>query len=99
MQPPATERIFPFYYVVVVWGAAYVDMFLRLALPTFLSPGNLPALENLRESRFLIMTTPADRAQIEDTAIFKMLAAVIEPVFVDSPWITQEIPYHLKAAR
>src|ERR1043166_3428294 len=74
-------------------------MLLDLALPSFLSPRNLPALSNLAESRFLILTTPKDRARIEESPIFKRLKAVIEPVFVDSPWIKQDIPYHLKAAR
>ena len=99
MSSSTISQATPFYYVMVVWGKKYVDMLLDLALPTFLSPGNLPALSNLKESRFLILTTPTDRERIEAAAIFKMLSTVIEPVFVDSPWIAENIPYHLKAAR
>ena len=99
MPPSTADNSLPFYYVVVVWDARYVDMLLDFALPTFLSPKNLPALSNLKESRFLILTTPEDRARIESAPIFKMLREVIEPVFVDSPWIAEKTPYHLKAAR
>ncbi len=99
MGQPSVDTALPFFYVMVVWGESYVDMFLDIALPTFMSPGNLPALSNLKESRFLILTTPADRVRIEAAPIFKKLCMVIEPVFVDSPWMGQNIPYHLKAAR
>lgn len=89
----------PFYYVIVVWGEKYVDMLLEVALPCLLAPGNLPGLPNLRESQFLIMTTPQDRARIAASPVFRSLGDIIEPVFVESPWIEQDIPYHLKAAR
>ncbi len=88
-----------FFFVVAVWGQKYVDMFLGLALPTFLSPGNLPALTDPGRSRFLILTTPQDQARIEASAVFRMLRTVVEPLFVESPWIEQSTPYHLKAAR
>lgn len=80
---PVVKETLPFYYVIVVWGDRYVDMLLELAIPTFLSPRNLPGLSNLKESRFLILATPADRARIENAPIFEKLRAVIEPVFID----------------
>ncbi len=75
----------PFYYVVVVWGDKYVDMLLDMAMPTFLSPKNLPALTNLAESRFVILTTTADQARIEAAPIFRKLKTVIEPLFIPLP--------------
>jgi hypothetical protein len=99
MGQSAIAKPLPFFYVMVVWGTKYVDMFLELALPCFLSAGNLPALTNRAESKFLILTTPKDRSQIVNSPNFAHLAQLIEPVFVDSPWIAQNIPYHLKAAR
>ena len=96
---PPVPALMPFYYVMVVWGEDYVGMLLDVALPSFLSPRNLPALSNLAESRFLILTTAEDRARIEQSPIFAQLRAVIEPQFVESEWIHDPIPYHLKAAR
>jgi hypothetical protein len=99
-QPISAIRApLPFYYVIVVWGQEYVDMFLDIALPCYLSPGNLPALSNLKESRFLILTTPQDAERISRSPIYKLLSNVITTVFVDSPWIDYDLPYHLKAAR
>lgn len=87
-----------FHYIMVVWGDHYVDMLLDLALPTFLAPGNLPALSNLAESQFLIFTTPRDRARIEASLVFAHLQRLIEVKFLPSPWIDGEMSYHLKAA-
>lgn len=89
----------PFYYVMVVWGESYVGMLLDLALPTFLAPHNLPALSNLNESRFVFVTTPADRLRIEASPIFHKLRDVIEPVFIEPEWMSDDTPYYLKAAR
>lgn len=96
---PAPGGHLPFYYVMVVWGGHYLDMFLELALPSFLAPGNLPAMSNRAESRFLIFTTPEGRARIAAAPVFRRLQEVIEPVFVDSPWLNDKMPYHLKAAQ
>jgi len=90
----------PFYYAMVVWGDKYVDMLLDVALPCLLAPGNLPALNNLRDSRFLFMTTPRDRARIAASAIFKILSGVIRPEFVEAPWIEEkDLTFYLKASR
>ena len=33
-----------YHFIIVVWGSEYRDLFLRVVLPTHLSPGNLPSL-------------------------------------------------------
>jgi hypothetical protein len=89
----------PFYYVMVVWGDKYVDILLDVALPCLLAPGNLPALTNLRESRFVIMTTPRDRERIAASSIFMSLSSIIRPEFVEAAWFEEDLSYYLKASR
>lgn len=98
-NPLFVSKSMPFYYVMVVWGDKYIDMLLDVALPCLLAPDNLPTLSNLSESRFLIMTRSCDRARIADSQVLKLLNKTITVEFVDSPWIEEDIPYHLKAAR
>jgi len=96
--PVNADRL-PFYYVIVVWGEEYVDSLLNVTLPCLLAPGNLPALSNLEESRLVFLTTPQDAARIQAAPIFARLKQWITPLFPDSPWLAEPIPYHLKAAR
>jgi hypothetical protein len=71
-----------FYYVNAVWGEDYVDVFCAISIPTLLSPANLPSLPNRAVSQFLILTTPEDRKRIAASAIYPLLAATIEVVFL-----------------
>jgi len=43
--------------IVAVWGEAYVERFMALALPSALAPGNLPALAAGTDLELLVMTT------------------------------------------
>lgn len=72
-----------FYFIVVVWGDEYVDMLLRISLPCFLSPLNIPALNNLSDSRFLFVTTKQDYSKIVESSIFKKLETYIQPILVE----------------
>ena len=83
----------------VVWGEKYVDMLLDVALPCLLASGNLPALNNLSESRFLIMTTPSDAERIAASPVFKLLGTIVRAEFVDAPWIEGDLTFYLKASR
>jgi hypothetical protein len=64
-----------------VWGRAYVDKFLTIALPTLLAPDNLPSAVTLASSRFLIVTSEADVAVIRDHALFIRLAELLQVSF------------------
>jgi hypothetical protein len=49
-----------FHFVTAVWGQAYVDLFLNVALPCQLAPGNLPAFAGLNGCSYRIYTIPRD---------------------------------------
>ncbi len=72
-----------FYFIVVVWGAEYIDMLLHVALRSFLSPQNIPGLVNLAESKFIFVTTTEDFKTISQSPIYEQLAHYIKPVFVE----------------
>jgi len=75
----------PLCFVVVVWGERFRRYLTDYCLPSLLSPGNIPALAGGRGNRFLICTTPADRAAIRETPAFIALERHITPVFVEIP--------------
>lgn len=73
-----------FHFVIAVWGKDYVDIFLRVALPSFLAPGNLPACSSLGHVELLVYTRPEDQSMIEShpcwQAATKLVSATINPV-------------------
>lgn len=71
-----------FHVVTSVWGKAYTQTFIDVALPSVLSPGNLPALGDPEQNLYQIVTTAADQATIEASPAFERLSAVM-PVQVD----------------
>lgn len=75
----------PFYFFVVLWGERFRDYFLEYCLPSLLAPGNIPALNRGRGSKFLIATRPDDWAAMIATPIFKRLAEYVEPVYIEIP--------------
>ena len=96
---PENTPILPFYYVMVVWGEKYVDMLLDVTLPCLLSPGNLPALPNRAESRFLIMTTAADRERILGSPVYAELNGLVQVDFVEAPWLESDVSRYTRASR
>jgi hypothetical protein len=72
-----------FYFIVVVWGDAYVDMLLQVALRCYLSPRNIPGLHNLSTSKFIFVSTQEDYAKISASKIHKKLAQYLEPIFIE----------------
>src|SRR5262249_37784702 len=90
----ARDELPKFYYVNVVWGADYVDLFTRYSLPTLLSPGNLPCLPNRLVSEFLMVTPEEDAERIRASAIFDRLSELIKVVFIPIA-ITTEHKYDL----
>ena len=75
----------PFYFIVVLWGERFRKYFLDYCVASLLSPGNLPALNTLRPSKFLIATRPQDWAAMAETKIFQSLKRYVEPVFIEIP--------------
>ncbi|AMV25615.1 hypothetical protein VT84_14555 [Gemmata sp. SH-PL17] len=64
-----------FHFITVVWGAQYVETFLKTVVPNNLSPGNLPALRTRDRSVYVIATAPPDADRIRASAEYKRLSA------------------------
>lgn len=75
-----------FYFIVVFWGKEHRGYFLDLCLPALLSPGNIPALGNLRDSKVVIVTTAEDWAALQDHPTFTLMKRYVEPVYIEMPF-------------
>jgi hypothetical protein len=69
-------------FLTVVWGDAYIARFAGLALPSFLAPGNLPALAEATDLEMVIMTRQDDIAFFKRHAAFLRLRAICPVRFV-----------------
>jgi hypothetical protein len=70
-------------FLTVVWGDAYIERFANLALPSFLAPGNLPALAAACDLEVVIMTTLTHVPDFEAHAAFRALRQVCPVRFVE----------------
>jgi hypothetical protein len=70
-------------FLTVVWGKGYIRRFAALALPSFLAPGNLPALAAACELEVLIMTARSDIAVFDSHAAFRRLREICTVRFID----------------
>jgi hypothetical protein len=73
----------PIHIVIPVWGEAYTRCLIEVGLPALLAPGNLPSLPRQEGHLCHIVTTAADRATIEKSAVFQGLAALVDVRFDD----------------
>lgn len=83
--PSPTARGFDF--GVVLWGPEFRGYFLDYCLASLLAPGNIPALDEKADSRFLVCTTAADWEAMREHANFQLLESMIPAVHVpmDAP--------------
>ncbi|HAA93402.1 MAG TPA: hypothetical protein DCS82_00600 [Rhodospirillaceae bacterium] len=81
-----------FLFVTVIWGAKYVDDFLKYSLPTQLAWGNLADFPWADGSTYLIITTDEDRARLRSSSLFKRLERNITVKFGD----LKDTPLHNK---
>ena len=72
----------PIKFLTVIWGERYVDEFARVALPSFMAPGNLPALAKGRDLEILIMTTRASQPVFERQQAFEKLKQIAPVRFI-----------------
>lgn len=70
-------------FLTTVWGEAYIARFASLALPSFLAPGNLPALAAATDLEIVIMTRHKDIAYFEEHSTFQQLRAICPVRFVE----------------
>ena len=68
--------------IVVVWGEVYIDRFAAIALPSFLAPGNLPALAEATELEFLMMTSSEGESYFRTHAACRRLEAICPVRFI-----------------
>lgn len=69
-------------FLTAVWGETYVARFAALALPSFLAPGNLPALAEASELEVVILTAQRDLEFFERHDAFRRLRTVCAVRFV-----------------
>lgn len=74
MSPGVTPPT-PFHAVTVVWGRAYIELFLDVAVPNQLTPGNLGALPP--GSRYRVLTTAEDLELLGGSAALKQVNDVM----------------------
>lgn len=70
-------------FLTAVWGEDYIRRFASLSLPSFLAPGNLPALAGLTDLEVVIMTRSGDVAYFEGHPSFRLLRQVCAVRFVE----------------
>ena len=71
-----------FFFLMPVWGKTYVEYLLTFALPTLLSPNNLPWLPNRAVSQFTFITRVEDEQDIRASKLFARLEALIPVKFI-----------------
>lgn len=69
-------------FVTAVWGEAYIRRFAILSLPSFLAPGNLPALAAATDLEVVILTRSDDVTFFESHVAFRRLRAICPVRFV-----------------
>jgi hypothetical protein len=79
----ALTKLRPFYFSVVFWGETHRNYFRDLLLSSLLAPGNIPALDRRRGSKFLIVTTTTDWAALQTDPLFIELSSYVEPVHIE----------------
>lgn len=80
----------PYYFMVVVWGENYVDQLANFCIPSLLALGNIPALHNDCENRFLVVTTPPDWVRLNSFPIVNSLAQYVTVTYCELPCIRQD---------
>lgn len=78
-----TQKLRPFYFIVVVWGDEFLDYLTTYCIPSLLAPNNIPALSN--RNKFLFCTTTEDWHKLQTSASYVELCKYVDPVFLEIP--------------
>src|SRR5262249_33511352 len=73
----------PHSIIVPVWGQTHVARFLEWALPTWLSPRNLPELASRGPLELILLTSRKDFQAIQDSGMLVLLRAICEVKLID----------------
>ena len=69
-------------FLVPVWGKRYIKRFVDLALPSFLAPGNLPALAEVTDLEIVILTSSANYPDFNEHPVFRSLRRIAPLRFI-----------------
>lgn len=75
-RPAAPGPIRQISCLLPVWGYAYIRKFMEVALPTWLAPGNLPAIAQMAPTEFVFLTSREDELYLRSHPGFKRLSQV-----------------------
>lgn len=64
-------------FLIPVWGELYVSQFMKVALPTWLAPGNIPAVAAAQDAEIVFLTNYEGEATIRAHPAFDELSARI----------------------
>lgn len=81
-MPGSTASSLKVVYVMAVWGRAYIEKFVTIALPTLLAPGNLVRAAARVPSRFLLVTSAGDVPALEADPLVRHLKSIVDVVFM-----------------
>lgn len=70
-------------FLTVAWGAEYIERFTEYALPSYLAPGNLPALAAATDLEIVFMTTRKDIAVFERHHLIRLVREVCPISFIE----------------
>ena len=68
-----------------IWGSEYIHRFQSLTLRTLLAPRNLPVFSKQINTQYLILTTPADRVQLEQSLFLRRLSENMQIDYLELP--------------
>ncbi len=71
------------YFLATFWGERYRRILCRYALPSLISGGNLLALEEPRNARFVFATTAEDWRSLQVEPNFQLLISHIAAIFIE----------------
>jgi len=69
--------------LVTVWGESYINQFTSLALPSFLAPGNLPALAKATDLEVMVLTSANSVSIFNQKASFRYLSRICGVRFIE----------------
>jgi hypothetical protein len=70
-------------FLTAIWGEEYIERFASLSLPSFLAPGNLPALAVHSDLEVVVLTRRCDFEEFEAQPAFRTLRSICATRFID----------------
>ena len=80
-------------FLVPVWGHRYIKLFTELSLPSFMAPGNLPALAEQTNLEVVILTSSENSHDFEVEPAFQSLRKIapVRFIFIDDLIVNRSV--------